>query len=42
MKEILKENGPLIVWLLSNCGKKGLQDTHCKLSAWQLTECLVI
>lgn len=42
MKETLKENGSLLVWLLSNCRQKGSQDTHYKLSAWQLTQCLVI
>lgn len=41
-KENLKENGPLLVLLLSNYGKKGFQDTHRKMSAWQLTQCLVI
>lgn len=44
MKEILKKKkkNPLLVCLHSSCRQKGSQHTHCKLSAWQLTKCVVI
>lgn len=37
-----KKKNPLLVCLHSSCRQKGSQHTHCKLSAWQLTKCVVI
>lgn len=39
---IKKKKNPLLVCLHSSCRQKGSQHTHCKLSAWQLTKCVVI